>query len=167
MRIKCLVQGHNTWCSQVHATSGLPLSGPIQQTTNLFFYYQENRIWHFMQWRQFAWNANPVFLEEWEKYFKMSSVENFTQSAKPYGLHKQIAHGSVHGKTYNKTCRKRRISLHTPSLHISSLIRAFANRMYLLQSQGLTKSCATSQVPGQSAQLHILIKAFADHIYLR
>ena len=37
------------------------------------------------------------------------------------------------------TCTKRRISLHTLSLHISSLIRAFANRMYRLQSMGLTK----------------------------
>ena len=45
-----------------------------------------------MQWRQFASNVNPVFLEECEKYFKMSSVENFTQNAKRYGLHKQIAH---------------------------------------------------------------------------
>ena len=54
-----------------------------------------------MQWsRQFAWNASPVFLEEWWKYFKMS-VENFTQNVKRYGLQKQIAHGSVHGKTYN------------------------------------------------------------------
>ena len=43
----------------------------------------------------------PVFLEEWEKYFKMSSVENFTQSVRRYGLHKQIAHGSVHGETYD------------------------------------------------------------------
>ena len=69
----------------------------------------------------------------------MSSAENFTQSVRRYGLHKQIAHWSVHGKTYNKTCTKRRISLHTLSLHISSLIRAFANRMYLLQSLDLTK----------------------------
>ena len=37
------------------------------------------------------------------------------------------------------TCTKRRISRHTLSLHISSLIRAFANRMYRLQSKGLTK----------------------------
>ena len=37
------------------------------------------------------------------------------------------------------TCTKRRISLHTLSLHISSLIRAFANCMYRLQSMGLTK----------------------------
>ena len=96
------------------------------------FYYQENRIWHFIQWRQFAWNANPVFLEEWKNISKMSSVENFTQNVKRYGLHKQIAHGSVHGKTDNKTCTKRGISLHTLSLHIRSLIRAFANRMYLL-----------------------------------
>ena len=74
-----------------------------------------------------------------EKSFKMSSVENFTQNVKRYGLRKQIPHGSVHGKTDNKTCTKRRSSLHTLSLHISSLIRAFANRMYLLQSMGLTK----------------------------
>ena len=57
----------------------------------------------------------------------MLSVENFTQSVRHYGLHKQIALWSVHGKTYNKTCTKRRISLHTLSLHISSLIRAFTN----------------------------------------
>ena len=37
------------------------------------------------------------------------------------------------------TCTKRRISRHTLSLHNSSLIRAFANRMYRLQSKGLTK----------------------------
>ena len=43
-----------------------------------------------MQWRQFAWNSNPVFLEEREKYFKMLFVENFTQNVKRYGLHKQI-----------------------------------------------------------------------------
>ena len=127
----------------------LPLSGLIQQTTKkkikinklLFtsFLLPRKQGLTFMQRRQFAWNANPVFLEEWEKYFKMSSVENFTQSVRRNGLHKQIAHWSVHGKTYSITCTKRRISLHTLSLHISSLIRAFANRMYLLQSLGLTK----------------------------
>ena len=69
----------------------------------------------------------------------MSSVENFTQSVGRYGLQKQIAHWSVYGKTYNKTCTKGRISMHTLSLHISSLIRAFANRTYLLQSLGLIK----------------------------
>ena len=127
----------------------LPLSGLIQQTTPpppqkkkiaiYFFLLPRKQGLTFMQRRQFAWNANPVFLEEWEKYFKMSSAETFTQSVRRYGLHKQIAHWSLHGKTYNKTCMKRRISLHTLSLHISSLIRAFANRMYLLQSLGLTK----------------------------
>ena len=122
----------------------LPLSGLIQQTTKkkknrYFFLLPRKQDLTFMQWRQFEWNANLVFLEEWEKYFKMSSVENFSQSVRRYGLHKQIAHGSVHGKTYNKTCTKRRISPHTLSLHISTLIRAFANRMYLLQSLGLTK----------------------------
>ena len=125
----------------------LPLSGLIQQMTKkkkiviYFFLLPRKPGLTFMQWRQFAWNANTVFLEEWEKYFKMLSVENFIQSVRRYGLHKQIAHWSVHGKTYNKTCTKRPISLHTLSLHISSQIRAFAfaNRMYLLQSLGLTK----------------------------
>ena len=28
------------------------------------------------------------------------SVENFTQNVERYGLQKRIAHGSVHGKTY-------------------------------------------------------------------
>ena len=68
------------------------------------------------------------------------SVENFTQNVKRYGLQKQIAHGSVGLCTVKPiTCTKRRISLHTLSLHISSLIRALANRMYRLQSMGLTK----------------------------
>ena len=123
----------------------LPLSGLIQQMTKkkkiviYFFLLPRKQGLTFMQWRQFALNANPVFLEEREKYFKMSSVENFTQSVRCFDLHIQIAHWSVHGKTYNKICTKRRISLHTLSLHISSLIRAFINRMYLLQSLGLTK----------------------------
>ena len=34
------------------------------------------------------------------------SVENFTQNVKRYGLQKQIAHGSVHGKTYNNLYEK-------------------------------------------------------------
>ena len=70
-----------------------------------------------MQWRQFEWNANPVFLEEWEKCFKMSSVENFTQSIKRYGLHKQIAHGSVHGKTYNNLYEETNQPAHSEPAH--------------------------------------------------
>ena len=140
-----------------------------------------------MQWGQFAWNANPVFLEEWKNISKCRLLKT-TQNVKCYGLHKQIAHGSVHGKTYNKTCTKRQISLHTLSLHISSLIRAFANRMYLLQSMGLTKclvrwaktrvnlrNCIfwsehslivfnfdSRDCPNRDNQCDILIRAFAD-----
>ena len=106
--------------------------------------------------------CKSCFLEEWEKYFKMSSVENFTQSVRRYGLHKQIAHWSVHGKTYNKTCTKRLISLHTLILHISSLIRAFANRMYLIQSLGLTKRLVRPVKTHVNLPTAILIKAFAD-----
>ena len=48
------------------------------------------------------------------------------------GLHKHYARECVYGKTNNKFCTKNQISLHTLSLHTSSLIRAFANQMYLL-----------------------------------
>ena len=41
-------------------------------------------------------------------------------------------------RLFSVLVNRRRISLHTLSLHISSLIRALANRMYLLQSLGLT-----------------------------
>ena len=65
------------------------------------------------------------------------------------------------------TCTKRRIRLHTLSLHISSLIRAFANRMYRLQSMGLTKRLVRQAKTRVNLQLHILIRTFADRIYLR
>ena len=123
----------------------LPLYGLIQQTTkkkekiSLFVLLPKKQDLTFHAMGTICMKCKSCFLGRMEKYFKMSSVENFTQNVKRYGLHKQIAHGSVHGKTYNKTCTKRRISLHTLSLHISSLIRAFANCMYLLQSMGLTK----------------------------
>ena len=115
----------------------LPLSGLIQQTTktkSLFVLLPRKQDLTFHAMGTICMKYKSCFLGRMEKYFKMSSVENFTQNVKRYGLHKQIAHGFVHGKTYNKTCTKRQISLHTLSLHISSLIRAFANCMYLLQS---------------------------------
>ena len=131
----------------VLAAIELPLSGLIQQTTkkkkkkkkkkekkSLFLLLSRKQDLTFHTLETICMKCKSCFLGRKGKYFKMSSVENFTQNVKRYGLHKQIAHGSVHGKTDNKTCTKRRISL-----HISSLIRAFANRMYLLQSMGLTK----------------------------
>ena len=141
-----------------------PLSGLILQTTkkkkkSLFVLLPRKQDLTFHAIGTICMKSKSCFLGRMEKYFKMSSVENFTQNVKRYGLHKQIAHGSVHGKTYNKTCTKRRISLHTLSLHISSLIRAFANCMYLLQSMGLTKHLVR-RAKGQSAQLHSLIRAY-------
>ena len=51
-----------------------------------FLFFPENRIWHFMQIVSLGDNlhemSNSVFWEKYEKYFKMSSAENFTQSAK-------------------------------------------------------------------------------------
>ena len=125
----------------------LPLSGLIQQTTKkkkiffffFFFFITKKTGFDSHAMETICMKCKSCFLGRMRKCFKMSSVEKFTQSVRRYGLHKQIAHWSVHGKTYNKTCTKRRISPHTLSLHISSLIWAFANRMYLLQSLGLTK----------------------------
>ena len=148
----------------------LPLAGLIQQTTkkkkkSLFVLLPRKQDLTFHAMGTICLKCKSCFLGRMEKYFKMSSVENFTQNVKRYCLYKQFAHESVHGKTYNKTCTKRRISLHTLSLHISSLIRAFANCRYLLQSMGLIKTpCVTSEDSGQSAQLHILIGAFTDRI---
>ena len=145
----------------------LPLSGLIQQTTkkkkkrkekkSLFVLLPRKQDLTFHTMETICMKCKSCFLGRMEKYFKMSSVENFTQNVKRYGLHKQITHGSVH-------CTKRRISLHTLSLHINSLIRDFANRMYLLQSMGLTKRLVRREDSGQSAQLYILIRAFADPI---
>ena len=51
-----------------------------------FLFFQENRTWHFMQIISNGDNlhemSNPVFSEKYEKYFKMSSAENFSQRAK-------------------------------------------------------------------------------------
>ena len=51
-----------------------------------FLIFSGNRIWHFMQIVSNGDNlhemSNPVSWENWEKYFKMSSAENFIQSAK-------------------------------------------------------------------------------------
>ena len=47
-----------------------------------FLLFSENRIWHFMQIVSLHEISYPVFLKKIRKYFKMSSAENFTQSAK-------------------------------------------------------------------------------------
>ena len=55
-----------------------------------FLFFQENRFWHFMQIVSIGDNlhgmSKPVFWKkkrkEKEKYFCVSSAENFTQSAK-------------------------------------------------------------------------------------
>ena len=96
-----------------------------------------------------------------KKYFKMSA-ENFTQNVKRYGLQKQIAHGLCMVKPII-TCTKRRISLHTLSLHISSLIRAFANRMYRPQTMGLTKRTFDSRAV-QSGINSVTVISHSDQI---
>ena len=53
------------------------------------------------------------------------------------------------------------------SAGLSSLIRAFANRKYLLWSLGVTKHLVRWAKTRVSTLLHILIRAFADRIYHR
>ena len=126
----------------------LPLSGLIQQTTKkkkkkkkkivIFFYYQENRIWH---------SCNGDNLNEMQILFSWKNEKNISKCrllkilARVLGV-MVCTNKSRMGLCMAKptmSCTKRRISPHTLSLHISTLIRAFANRMYLLQSLGLTK----------------------------
>ena len=50
-----------------------------------FLFFPENRIWYFLQIVSNGDNlhemSNPVSWEKEEKYFKLTSAENFTQSA--------------------------------------------------------------------------------------
>ena len=120
----------------------LPLSGLIQQTTKkkkkkknrYFFYYQENRIWHSCN------GDNLQILFSWKNEKNISKCRLLKILARVLGV-MVCTNKSRMGLCMAKptSCTKRRISLHTLSLHISSLIRAFANRMYLLQYLGLTK----------------------------
>ena len=52
----------------------------------LFFLLPEYKIWHFAQIVSIGDNlhemSNPVSWEKYEKYFRMSPAENFTQCAK-------------------------------------------------------------------------------------
>ena len=49
------------------------------------FFFPEDRVWHFMLWRQLhvAWKAKAYFLvKKWKKYFKVSSAKIFTDHSK-------------------------------------------------------------------------------------
>ena len=52
----------------------------------IFSLLPEYKIWHFMQIVSIGDNlhemSNPVSWEKYEKYFRLSPAENFTQSAK-------------------------------------------------------------------------------------
>ena len=63
----------------------LPLSGLIQLAIYILF-FPENRIWHYMEIVSIGNNLHEVSKSvswgKYEKYSKMSHVENFTQTAK-------------------------------------------------------------------------------------
>ena len=116
----------------------LPQSGLIQQTTKKIF------MFFITKKTGFDISCSGDNLHAKQILFSWKNEKNISNCcllkilprvlSRDYGLHKQITHGSMHGKTYNKTCTKRPFSL-----HISSLSRAFAKCMYLLQSLGLIK----------------------------
>ena len=56
-----------------------------RQIHDIFFWlFQENRVWRFMQIVRIGDNlyeiSNTISWEKYQKYFKMSSAEHFTQS---------------------------------------------------------------------------------------
>ena len=54
-----------------------------------------------MQWRQFAWNLILFSWKNEKNISKCRLLKILLKSVRRYGLHKQIAHGSVHGETYD------------------------------------------------------------------
>ena len=106
----------------VHAGIKLPLSGLIQQTTKkekknrYLFYYL---TFHAME--RICMKCKSCFLGSMRKIFQNVVCWNFTQNVKRYGLHKQIAHGSVHGKTYNNLYEEANQPAHSEPAHQSDL----------------------------------------------
>ena len=125
----------------VFAGIELPLSGLIQQTTK-----KEKKfvICFITKKTGFDISCNGDNLHEMQILFSWENDKNISKcllKTLPRMLNVMVCRNkSRMGLCMVKpiiTCTKRRISLHTLTLHISSLIRAFANRMYRLQFMGL------------------------------
>ena len=125
----------------------LPLSGLIQQTTKKKKKKKKKIVICFITKKTgFDISCNGDNLHEMQILFSWKNDRNISKcllKTLPRKLSVMVCRNkSRMGLCIVKpiiSCTKRRISLHTLSLHISSLIRAFANRMYRLQSMGLTK----------------------------
>ena len=120
----------------------VPLSGLIQQTTK----QEKKNICFITKKTGFDISCNGDNLHETQILFSWKNDKNISKcllKTLPRMLSVIVCRNkSCMGLCMVKpiiTCTKRRISLHTLTLHISSLIRAFANRMYRLQSMGLKK----------------------------
>ena len=122
----------------------LPLSGLIQQTTKkkkkiVIFFITKKTGFDIHAMETICMKCKSCFLGRMRK--NISKCRLLKILARVLGV-MVCTNKSRMGLCMAKptmSCTKRRISLHTLSLHISSLIRVFANRMYLLQSLGLTK----------------------------
>ena len=97
----------------------LPLSGLIQQTTNsLFFLLPRKQDLTFLAMETICMKCQILF--SWTNKKNISNCHLLKILPRVLSIKvctKQIAHESVHGKTYNKTRTKRGISLHTEPAH--------------------------------------------------
>ena len=123
----------------------LPLSGLIQQTTKKQNKTKKKKKSLFVllpRKQDLTVHAMETYLHEMQILFSWKNDKNISKcrllKTLPRMLSVMVCRNKLRmGLCMVKpiiTCTKRRISLHSPSLHISSLIRAFANRMYRLQS---------------------------------
>ena len=124
----------------------LPLSGLIQQTTKKKKKEKKIVICFITKKTGFDISCNGDNLHEMQILFSWKNDKNISKcllKTLPRMLSVMVCRNKSRMSLCMVkpiiTCTKRRISLHTLSMHISSLIRAFANRMYRLQSVGLTK----------------------------
>ena len=119
----------------------LPLSGLIQQMTKKKKIKKKIVICFITKKTGFDISCNGDNLHEMQILFSWKNDKNISKcllKTLPRMLSVMVCRNK--SRTVKPiTCTKRQISLHNLSLHISSLIRAFANPMYRLQSMGLTK----------------------------
>ena len=111
MKIRCLAQGHNTWCSRVSNTKFLDYhSGLIQSTTSkrlFFFYFPENSRFDISCNRK-----QDLRFHAMETICMKCQLKNEKNISKCLlkillrvlrkGLHKHYARECVYGKTNNK-----------------------------------------------------------------
>ena len=107
MRIKCPAQRHNTWCSRVSNYTIWANSADDKKKKKIVICFITKKTGFDISYNgDNLHECKSCFLGRMEKYFKMSSVENFTQNVKRYGLHKQMRMGLCMAKPTIKLVRR-------------------------------------------------------------